>query len=181
MGALEPIHRRASRRRATGALAVGMYDSDLTMLVWLISGAGLILGGVGAVLGAMSWRRNRTLKIRIAELEQEGKSEREREAQRAKLRAFIDQHIDIKSYLVIQNDGQGDARNLTISINGSTLDKCPLVGHEGSGLAEIEGVKAQAGLRIPINSSTTPDKLQLDLSWSDASGALGFHKVELDR
>lgn len=155
--------------------------SALSMVVWLFSGAGFILGGLGSVLGAMSWRRNRALKMRIAQLEEEGKAAREREAHRAKLRAFITQELDVKSYLVIQNDGHGDAHNLTVSVNGSALDEWPMIGLEAAELAKTGAVKAQAGVRIPINSSTAPDKLQLDLTWSDASGELGFYKVELDR
>jgi hypothetical protein len=158
-----------------------MGDSVFHMLVWLVSGAGLILGGLGSALGAMSWRRNRTLRRRIVELEDEAKAARQREAQRAKLRAFIAQELDIKSYLVIQNDGHGNAQNLTVSINGSSLDQCPMIALQKSDLAKMNGIKAQGGLRIPINSSNASDKLELDLTWSDASGELSFYKIELDR
>jgi hypothetical protein len=156
-------------------------DYGIQVLIGFALAAGIILGGLGAILGAMGWRRHRRLGERLEQIEEQRKAERTREAQRAKLRARIEQQVDVKSYLIIENDGPGDAANLTVSINGSPISNCPAVSLDPSDLSRIHGVKAQDRLRIPIKPSPELQTLHLDLTWSDASGELGFYKTEFDR
>lgn len=149
------------------------------MTIWLIALAGLALGACGAVLGLSSRRRYRTIEERLAQIEIAAKRAREREAQRAKLRAFIEQELTVKWYLTVQNDGQGAAHDCTVSINGSSLERSSMVDGQQLDLAALSVVHGRGAVRIPLKTAIRPNRLQVELSWSDSSGELGLYEADL--
>jgi hypothetical protein len=67
-----------------------LYDYfGIQLLIGLVLAVGLILGGLGSILGAMSWRRHRRLREWLEQLEEERKTERTRHAQRANYVLFL--------------------------------------------------------------------------------------------
>ncbi len=151
------------------------------LALWWIAAAGLVLGGIGSVLGLTLRRRNRALETQLLRIEDAARSAREREAKRARLYAVIEQEVAIKWYLTIRNDGHAAAQDFTVSIDGAALVRCPLIDPQDLDPARIGTVGAHATVRIPLQTATAPPKLQLELTWSDASGDLGFYEAELTR
>jgi hypothetical protein len=149
-------------------------------LVWLIAIAGLVLGGLGCVVGMIGHRRSAALQTRLVQLEDAQKAWRAREAKRARLRATIQQAVEVRWYLAIENDGHGDASDLTVSIDGMPLASWPFIDPKVD-LGALGEVAGHGGVRIPLQTTTRPDALQLELTWTDASGELGFFQGELGR
>ena len=149
------------------------------MTVWWIALAGLALGACGAVLGLISRARNRAIEERVARIEVASKGAREREARRARLHAFLEQEVDVKWYLTIRNQGQGSARDFTVSIDGFSLEQSPLVDPAQLDRAGLAAVGGRGTVRIPLKCATRPDHLQVELTWSDAGGELGLFEAEL--
>lgn len=147
-------------------------------VVWLAIAAALF-GVLGCVFGATSRWRYRVLQQRIVEIEEARKAERARRARQARLHAFVEQQVEVKWYLTIQNRGPAEARNLTASINGSPLDNCPLIDPEACDLAGLGAVGAHRGVRIPLHTAERPAELELELTWSDDSGQLRFYRTSL--
>ena len=152
------------------------------LALWWVALAGLVLGGIGCALGLGARRRHLAVKDRLIKIEEAARSAREREARRARLSAVIEQEVTVRSYLTIRNEGHGAARDFTVSIDGAALDRCPLVDPQGLDLAALGTVGAHASVRIPLKTTANaPHRLQLELTWSDASGELGFYEAELTR
>jgi hypothetical protein len=151
------------------------------LAVWWVALAGLVLGGIGAALSLSGRRHNLALKDQLQRLEDAARTAREREARRARLHAVIEQEVTVRWYLTIRNDGHAAAHNFTVSIDGAALDRCPLIAPEDLELARIGTVDPHATVRIPLQTPTAPDHLQLELTWSDASGDLGFYEADLTR
>ncbi len=151
------------------------------LAVWWVAIAGLVLGAIGAGFGVSGRRRSRAFKDELQRLEDASRSAREREAKRARLHAVIEQEVTVRSYLTIRNDGHAAARDFTVSIDGAALDRCPLIDRQSLDPEEIGTVAPHATLRIPLQTPTAPARLQLELTWSDASGDLGFYEAELTR
>jgi hypothetical protein len=160
-----------------GAAALGGIGATLT--IWLIALAGLVLGACGALLGLTCRRRYRSIEQRLAEIESAARRAREREAQRARLRAFVEQEITVNWYLTVRNEGQGIARDCTVSINGSSLEQSSMVDARQLDLAALGVVPGHGTVRIPLNTGTRPNRLQVELSWSDPSGELGLYEADL--
>ena len=64
--------------------------------------------------------------------------------------------------------------------NGATIGRILANGNLGVAEEGSDG-KMHATVRIPLQTTTAPDRLQLELTWSDASGDLGFYEAELTR
>lgn len=165
---------------AQGTLCAGALKRMVaSLIVWWIAAAGLVLGACGAVLGLTSSRRNRILEERLARIEVTARSAREREAQRPRLRAFVEQEVLVKWYLTIQNEGQGSAHNFTVSINGSSLEQSSMIDARQLDLTRLSVVEGRGTMRIPLQTAARPDQLQVELSWSDSAGELGLYLGEL--
>jgi len=146
--------------------AIDAAVADLAL--WWTAAAGLVLGGIGSALGLTGRRRNRALAEQLL-----------RATKRARLHAFLEQEVTVRWYLTIRNEGHAAAEDFTVSIDGSALDRCPLIDPQELELARIGTVGAHATVRIPLKTVTAPSRLQLELTWSDASGELGFYEAEL--
>jgi hypothetical protein len=157
--------------------AIDAAVADLAL--WWIAAAGLVLGGIGSALGLTGRRRNRALEAQLLRLEEAGRAARERATKRARLHAFLEQEVTVRWYLTIRNEGHAAAQDFTVSIDGSALDRCPLIDPQELELARIGTVGPHATVRIPLKTATAPTSLQLELTWSDASGELGFYEAEL--
>jgi hypothetical protein len=151
------------------------------LALWWVAAGGLVLGAIGSVLGLTGRRRNRALKEQLTRSEEAARAARERAAKQARLHAFIEQEVTVRWYLTIRNEGHSAARDFTVSIDGSALERCPLIDPQDLDLAKFGAVGAHATLRIPLKTATAPGKLQIELTWSDASGELGFYEAELTR
>jgi hypothetical protein len=46
-------------------------------------------------------------------------------------------------------------------------------------LAALAVVRGQGTVRIPLKTATRPNRLQVELSWSDPSGELGLYEADL--
>ncbi len=151
------------------------------LALWWMAAAGLVLGGIGGALGLTLRRRNRALEEQLLRIEDASRNAREREGKQARLHAVIEQEVAVKWYLTIRNDGHAAAQHFTVSIDGAALDRCPLIAPEDLERAKIDTVGAHATVRIPLQATTAPPGLQLELTWSDASGDLGFYEADLTR
>ena len=143
--------------------------------------AGLVLGACGAVLGVSGRRRARAAMKRLADLEEARRSARERAAQRARLSAFLEPEIEVRWYLTIRNEGHGAAQEFAVSLDGRPLEQSPLIDPAQVDPSGLGVVPAHGTLRIPLRTTLRPDRLQLELSWSDASQELGLYQAELTR
>jgi len=157
----------------------GIVDVGADLMLWLFAVAGAGLGLLGCVFGAASRYRHRALARRIAEIEEARRSERARLTRQARLHAFIEQEVEVRWFLTIHNQGPAKADNLTASINGTPLDNCPLIDPKQCDLAALGAVGAHRGVRIPLSTSDRPAELQVELTWSDQSGELGFYQTTL--
>lgn len=173
--------RGETRRRRQGEGRTAMDGGAGGVAVWWIAIAALVLGGIGAALGLSGRRRHRTLGEQLLRIEEASRNAREREGRRARLRASIEQEVTVGWYLTIRNEGHAAAQDFTVSIDGSALDRCPLIDPQALDLARTGTVGAHAAMRIPLKPGAAPDKLQLELTWSDASGEMGFYEAELSR
>jgi hypothetical protein len=155
--------------------------TPLSAISVFIAVAGLLLGVLGSALGLIGRRRHQALEQRLLKIEEARKSELARRAKRARLRAAIEEQVEAKVrwFVTIQNHGHGDAEALTVSINGSPLDHCDLIDPKELNPAGIDAVAAHGGLRIPLQVADRPQELQVELTWSDASGELGFYQAKL--
>ncbi len=159
-----------------------MIDGAIAGLaLWALAAGGLVLGGIGWALGLAGRRRSRALEEQLLRVEEAARGAREREAKRARLHAFLEQEVTIRWYLTVRNDGHAAARDFTVSIDGAALDRCPLIDPQDLDPARIDTVGAHATMRIPLKTTAAPNPLQLELTWSDASGDLGFYEAELTR
>ena len=151
------------------------------MVAWWVVVIALVLGGLGTALGLSARRRHGALEDQLLRLEEANRSARERDARRARLAAVIEQEVTVRWYLTIRNDGHAAAQDFTVSIDGAALDRSPLIAASDLELATIGTVGPHATVRIPLQTTTAPDRLQLELTWSDASGDLGFYEADLTR
>jgi hypothetical protein len=149
------------------------------LIIWWIAIGGLALGVCGAVLWLKILRRAQATEERLTRIEVAAKIAREREAQRPKLRAFMEQEVKVRWYLTIQNVGEGSASDCTVSINGSSLEQSLVVEDGSLNLAALSVVGGHDLVRIPLKTAARPSRLRVELSWSDASGELGLYKAEL--
>ncbi len=148
-------------------------------VLWLVAAGGLALAGAATVVGLGARRRGQDLEAQLARAEDALRSLRERDARRARLFATIEQEVTVRTWLTIRNEGHAAAQDFTVSINGATLDRCPLIDPETLDPARIGTVAAHSTLRIPLKPLPAPARLQLELTWSDASGDLGFYEADL--
>jgi hypothetical protein len=155
--------------------------ADASGAIWLVAIAGLVIGALGCVLAALTRRRNQDLGQRLQRIEDAAKSEQARQARLARPRATIERDVVVRYQLAIHNDGHGEAKDVTISIDGAPLDNCPLVDAAALDLASTAALGAHGGLRIPLETKEVPERLQIELTWTDASGELGFYQAELRR
>jgi hypothetical protein len=158
---------------------VTAIDSSVGGMLWWITIIAVAIGAFGTALGLSNRRRSRDLEERLDHIEEANRRARQREGQRARLRAFIEQRFEVRWYLTIENQGPGAAQDVTISIDGTSLERSPVVASQALNLAGLGSLGAQGTVRIPLQAS--PEKLQLDLSWSDATGDLSFYEAELTR
>jgi hypothetical protein len=149
------------------------------LALWWIAAAGVVLGGIGSALGLTGRRHSRALERQLRRFEEAAQAARERVAKQARLHAFIEQEVTVRWYLTICNEGHAAARDFTVSIDGSALERCPLIDPQELDLARIGTVGAHATVRIPLKTASAPTSLQLELTWSDASGEIGFYEAEL--
>jgi hypothetical protein len=156
-----------------------METTPLNAISVVIAVAGLLLGVLGSALGLIGRWRHQALEQRLIEIEEARKRELARQAKRASLRAAIEERVQARWFVTIQNHGHGDAEDLTVSINGSPLDHCELIDPKELNPARIDTVAAHGGLRIPLRVAHRPQELEVELTWSDASGELGFYQAKL--
>ncbi len=184
------VRRRMDSALRCGAAGLGwgvgrkmaaIEGAAANLALWGLAAAGLVLGALGAGLGLRRRDRCRSLEEQLARLEEAARAAREREAKRARLSAAIVQEVTVRSYLSIRNYGHGAARDITVSIDGAALDRCPLIDPDDLERARAGAVGAHATLKIPLRPGAEPAKLQLELTWSDGSGELGFYEAELTR
>jgi hypothetical protein len=150
-------------------------------MLWGLALAGLLLGACGAALGLIIRRRQQAIADRLADLDEASRSAREREARRARLSVALEPEVEVRWYLTIRNDGPGPARDFTISIDGMPIEQSPLVDPAQLAAARHGVVGAHGTLRIPLRIATRPNELQIELTWSDASGEFGLYQTELSR
>jgi hypothetical protein len=149
------------------------------LALWWLAAAGLVVGGIGVALGLRARRRSQDLEAQLKQAEDAIRALRERDTRRARLSAHLEQEVSVRTYLTIRNEGHAAATDFTVSIDGAALDRCPLIDPEDLDPARIGTVPAHASLRIPLKPAAAPTMLQLELTWSDASGELGFYEAEL--
>jgi hypothetical protein len=148
-------------------------------MLWWIVAATLVLGGCGVLFGLTAQLRHCALRERLVQMESAARSAREREAQRPKLRAVIEQEVAVRWHLTIQNAGQGCARQLMVSINGASLERCAMIDAGQIDPTKLAMVGGGGTIRIPLEMTRRPDKLQVELSCSDSAGELSFYEAEL--
>ncbi len=152
------------------------------LALWWVAAAGLVLGGIGTALGVRARRRGRGLEAQLGRAEDAIQGLRERDTRRARLYATIEQEVTVRAWLTIRNEGHATARDFTISINGAALDRCPLIDAQALDPEQLAAVAAHGTLRIPLTPGPCgPNSLQLELTWTDASGELGFYEADLPR
>lgn len=147
------------------------------LIAWWIAGGALTLSACAVVLALIDRHRSRTLGERLARYEHA--AERERKRHRPNLQAFLEQEVDVKWYLAIRNDGLGSARELTVSVDGSSLEQSPMIDARQLDAAKLSLVAGHGLVRIPLKTPTRPHSLQVELSWSDASGEVTLVEAEL--
>ena len=145
-------------------------------ILWAVALSGVVLGVLGCSFGLWTWRRQQSLQRRLVRLQELAASERERQTKRAKLHAALEQHVEITWTLVIQNEGPATASGITLSINGVPLDQSPLIDPRICGEADTESLAGNQQLRLPLVVRERPEDLVVEVTWSDASGDLGFSK-----
>jgi hypothetical protein len=150
-------------------------------MIWGVALAGPILGACGALLALAARWRQQTVADRVTQLEEASRRALTREAQRARLRAFLEPEVEVRWYLTIRNDGPGPARDCTISIDGTALEHSPMIDPAQLASAKLAVIGAHGTLRIPLRTATRPEEMQLELTWSDASGEFGLYQAELSR
>ncbi len=160
-----------------GAIALNGVVAALNP--WWIAAAGFVLAAWGSLLALGSRRHSLALEDRLGRIEAAARTARERETQRPRLRAVLEQEVEVKWYLTIQNEGHGAASDFTVSIEGSSLEQCPLVDAGQLDPARLSLVDGHGTLRIPLKTVCRPERLQVELSWSDPSGELGLYEAEL--
>ena len=155
--------------------------ADANGAIWLVAIAGLAIGVLGCALAAWTRQQNQALGRRLQGFEAAAKAERARQARQARPRATLERDLEVRCHLAIHNDGHGDAKDVTISIDGAPLANCPLVDAQALDLGTLAALHAHGGLRIPLRTEEVPERLQLELTWTDGSGELGFYQAELRR
>jgi len=156
-------------------------DGALVALWWLAA-AGLVLGGLGTTFGLRAGRRGRHLEAQLVRAEDAIRALRERDTRRARLSASIEQEVTVRTWLTIRNEGHAAATDFTVSIDGAALDRCPLIDAQALDLEQLATVAAHGTLRLPLKpAGSGPTRLQLELTWTDASGDLGFYEADLPR
>jgi hypothetical protein len=143
--------------------------------------AGVVLGAYGAALGLSGRRRARAAMERLAKVEEASRLVRDLRAQRARLSAYLEPEIEVRWFLAIRNEGHGVARDFTVSLDGRPLEQSPLIDPQQVDVGSLSLVPAHSSLRIPLRIAEHPERLRLELSWSDASQEIGLYQVELTR
>lgn len=139
--------------------------------------AGIVFGLVGCCLALWSWRHQRSLDGRVERLEEAAMRERERRARRARLHVVLEQHIEIRRVLVLQNHGPATASGITVSVNGVPLNRSPLVDQEKLGTIGADMLPASHQLRLPLVSRELTEEIMVEVTWSDATGDLGSSRL----
>jgi hypothetical protein len=145
-------------------------------ILWAVALTGVVLGVLGCSFGLWTWQRQQSLQRRLVRLQELAASEQERQTKRAKLHAALEQHVEISWTLVIQNEGPATASGITLSLNGVPLDQSPLIDPRTCGEADTESLAGNRQLRLPLVVRERPEDLVVEVTWSDASGDLGFSK-----
>jgi hypothetical protein len=156
-------------------------DGALTGLIFAALALALVLGACGVALGVSGRRRAQRSMERLTEAEEARRRARDRETQRARLSAYLEPEIQVRWFLTIRNEGHAVARDFTVSLDGRPLEQSPLIDPEQVDLGSLSAVPAHGSLRIPLRTAERPERLPLELSWSDASRELGLYQIELTR
>lgn len=139
--------------------------------------AGLVLGLLGCSLALWSWRRQRALQSRLGRLEEAAIREQGRRTRRARLQADLEQQVEISRVLVIRNAGPAAASGITVSLGGVPLDHSSLIDHKKLDGTGAETLPAGRQLRLPLVARELPEEVEVEVTWSDATGDLGFVRM----
>jgi uncharacterized membrane protein YdfJ with MMPL/SSD domain len=93
----------------------------------VIAGASLLVSAIAVILGWQANRKANATQARLLEIEDQRERDRVARAKEAILRAELDRNTQGVECLYIRNDGECEARNLSLKMDGKPFGEHPAV------------------------------------------------------
>ncbi len=150
------------------------HSNLATLIVSLLA---LAISAVSLVLGWKAQRRQNELQERLVGIERARERDRLREARSAKIRAALISEPNSRSMgdlLRVYNDGEAEARNVKVQLQGERAPK--ILGVTDQGVYIGPGSHVQYPLVINFGMSPPWD---LEITWVDDSGGPNMYRTSL--
>lgn len=157
------------------------------VITWIISGLSLVVAIIAICVSIWTHKRSHKLQARIVALEEAREKDRLAEKQKANLTAHITKEeisrtrtsrIYTKYYLVIENKGLSEARNVELLLAGK-----PVLEHsaiQNSQKDEIRHIGAQSSIKYEFSNGFMRElPLKTEITWEDDSGEPGKYSTTL--
>jgi hypothetical protein len=145
----------------------------------------LILAGLSLFVSAaafcVSWRNQK----RILDIEESRDRDRRIAGKRAHLKAYIEEKerkvsgsiaIHRTHYLVVENDGSGEASNVNLQIKGKPVSECTFIIVKAP---EVKQVGPRSSFSYELKGFAQHLPLDVRISWEDDSGEGGSYSTML--
>ena len=148
------------------------------IIALILSGCSLL---VAAIALYVSWRN----QMRIVSIEETREKDRQLEKTRAYLKAQIKEEerkvsgsiaIHRTHYLVIENEGSGEAHDINLQLNNEAVCECDFVQQPSQ---EIRTVGPRSSFRYELQGHARHLPLEISIAWKDNSGEGGDYRTTL--
>jgi hypothetical protein len=145
----------------------------------ILSGLSLLVSGLAL---CVSWRNQR----RIIQIEEARDKERGVEGKRARLKAYIEEKeykvsgsiaIHRTHHLVVENEGSGEAHNVSLQMNGKSVPECAFIANA----KEIRQIGPRSRFNYKLKGFAQDLPLDIHINWEDASEEPGDYVTKLTR
>jgi hypothetical protein len=137
----------------------------------------LIISSVSLFVAILAWRSSHRTSHRLVEIEEERDRRETKQASKARLTAAMYEKRKYQYELLIQNEGEGDARNVRLWLDGEPAAEQPAGDDVPS---EKERLGAHGSLKLAfLPNLGTPLPRTIRIEWEDDSGEKGLYESDL--
>ncbi|MHB1570963.1 MAG: hypothetical protein ACYC0H_17415 [Solirubrobacteraceae bacterium] len=137
----------------------------------------LSMSGVSLWVAVLAWRSSHRTSHRLVQIEEERDKREAKQASKARLTATMYEKRQYQYELLIHNEGDADARNVKLWLDGEPAAEQPAGDDVPS---EKERLGAHGSLKFAfLPDLSTPLPRMIRIEWEDASGEKGLYESDL--
>lgn len=138
---------------------------------------GNVLSLIAIVVSVAAWITSWKTQKRLVVIEESRDRDRLKQTRKARIRVELAREhgeARVPERLRIYNDGESDARDLTIKLAGKPVHEHPAVIVTGSEISQV-GPRSYVQYMVALTHANFPP-WDIEVTWSDDSGEPGFYK-----